>query len=87
MKGNKNVTSVEIGENITSIGAGAFKNSKNLSTIELTDSITKISANAFKGIAKNATFKIKASSQEEFDRIVALLKDSGVSDTVTFEMA
>lgn len=87
MKGNKNVTSVEIGENITSIGAGAFKNSKNLSTIELTDSITKISANAFKGIAKNATFKIKASSQEEFDRIVALLKESGVSDSVTFEMA
>ena len=87
MKGNKNVTSVEIGENITTIGAGAFKNSKNLETIELTDSITKISANAFKGIAKNATFKIKASSQDEFDRIVALLKDSGVSDTVKFEMA
>ncbi len=87
MKGNKNVTSVEIGENITTIGAGAFKNSKNLETIELTDSITKISANAFKGIAKNATFKIKASSQDEFDRIVALLKESGVSDTVKFEMA
>ena len=87
MKGNKTVTSVEIGENITTIGAGAFRNSKNLETIELTDSITKISANAFKGIAKNATFKIKASSQDEFDRIVALLKESGVSDTVKFEMA
>ncbi|MCR5828870.1 MAG: leucine-rich repeat protein [Lachnospiraceae bacterium] len=85
MKGNKTVTSVEIGENIKSIGAGAFKNSKNLATIELTDSITKISKNAFKGIAKNAVFKIKASSQKEFDRLVDLLKDSGVGEGVTFE--
>ena len=46
----------------------------------------KVYKNAFKGIAKNAVFKIKASSKKKFDKIVALLKASGVSDTVTFEM-
>ncbi|MBR5368007.1 MAG: leucine-rich repeat protein [Lachnospiraceae bacterium] len=86
LKNNKTMTSARIGENITSIGAGAFKNNKKLKTIELTDSVKKVYKNAFKGIAKNAVFKIKASSKKKFDKIVALLKASGVSDTVTFEM-
>ncbi|MBQ6090820.1 MAG: leucine-rich repeat protein [Lachnospiraceae bacterium] len=86
LKNNKTMTSARIGENITSIGSGAFKNNKKLKTIELTDSVKKVYKNAFKGIAKNAVFKIKASSKKKFDKIVALLKASGVSDTVTFEM-
>ena len=86
LKNNKTMTSARIGENITSIGAGAFRNNKKLKTIELTDSVKKVYKNAFKGIAKNAVFKIKASSKKKFDKVVALLKASGVSDTVTFEM-
>ncbi|MBR6293426.1 MAG: leucine-rich repeat protein, partial [Lachnospiraceae bacterium] len=85
MKNNKKITAVEIGENITTVGAGAFKGSKNLSNISITASITKISKNAFAGIAPNAVFKIKG-TKEDFDRIVALLKESGVADTVTFEL-
>ena len=85
MKNNKKITDVTIGENITTVGAGAFKGSKNLANVSLTASITKISKNAFAGIAPNAVFKIKG-TKEDFDRIVALLKKSGVADTVTFEL-
>ena len=84
MKGNKTVKEVVIGENITTICTGAFKNCKNLELIELTGSVKKIYKNAFKGIAENAKFVIKA-SEEDFERIVELLKKSGVSETVTFE--
>ena len=86
LKGNKTVKSVEIGENITTICSGAFKNCKNLELIELTSSIKTIYKNAFKGIAKNAKFVIKA-SEEDFARIVELIKKSGVDDSVTFERA
>ena len=85
MKNNKKITAVEIGENITTVGAGAFKGSKNLSNISITASITKISKNAFAGIAPNAVFKIRG-TKKDFERIVALLKESGVADTVTFEL-
>ena len=84
MKGNKTVKEVVPGENITTICTGAFKNCKNLELIELKGSVKKIYKNAFKGIAENAKFVIKA-SEEDFERIVELLKESGVSDTVTFE--
>ena len=66
--------------------SGAFKNCKNLELIELTGSIKKIYKNAFKGIAKNAKFVIRA-SEEDFARIVELVKKSGVDDSVTFERA
>lgn len=84
MKGNKTVKEVVLGENITTICTSAFRNCKNLELIELTGSVKKIYKNAFKGIAENAKFVIKA-SEEDFERIVELLKKSGVSDTVTFE--
>ena len=86
LKGNKTVKSVEIGENITTICSGAFKNCKNLELVELTGSIKTIYKNAFKGIAKNAKFVIKA-SEEDFARIVELIKKSGVDESVTFERA
>ena len=84
LKGNKTVKEVVLGENITTICTGAFKNCKNLELIELAGSVKKIYKNAFKGIAKNAKFVI-AASEEDFERIVELIKKSGVSDTVTFE--
>lgn len=84
MKGNKTIKEVVIEENITTICTGAFKNCKNLELIELTGSVKKIYKNAFKGIAENAKFVIKA-SEEDFERIVELIKKSGVSYTVKFE--
>ncbi len=85
LKGNKKITSVSIGDNISTIGANAFKGDKKLANIELSDSVIKISKNAFKGISKKAVFKINAVNEREFNRIVELIKASGVSDTVTFE--
>ena len=84
LKGNKTIKEVMIGQNVTTICAGAFKNCTSLELIELTGSVKKIYKNAFKGIAKNARFVIEA-SEEDFIRIVELLKASGVNNTVTFE--
>ena len=84
LKGNKTVREVVVRQNVTTICAGAFRNCTNLELIELTGSVKKIYKNAFKGIARNARFVIDA-SEEDFARIVELLKASGVSDTVTFE--
>ncbi len=84
LKGNKTVREVVIEKDVTTICTGAFKNCSNLELIELTGSVKKVYKNAFKGIAKNARFVIEA-SEEDFARIVELLKASGVSDTVTFE--
>ncbi len=84
LKGNQTIKEVKIGKNITTICTGAFKNCKNLELVKLTGSVKKIYKNAFKGIAENAKFVIEA-SEEDFERIVELIKKSGVSDTVTFE--
>jgi hypothetical protein len=85
MRGNKKLTDVKLGDNITVIGKNAFRGDKNLKNIELTDSIERILKNAFKGIAKDAVFTIKAASEKEFNRVVDLIKQAGVKDTVTFE--
>ena len=37
------------------------------------------------GTEPNAVFKIRG-TKKDFERIVALLKESGVADTVTFEL-
>ncbi len=84
MKGLEKLKKVKLGESVKKIGREAFAGDKKLKRIELTASVTKIGKNAFKGISKKAVFSIKA-SQEDFERIVELLKKSGVSDTVTFE--
>jgi hypothetical protein len=84
MQGNETITDVKLGDNITKISKNAFKGDKNLEHIELTDSIKSIAKNAFKGIAKNAVFTIKAASEKEFNRIVDLIKKSGVGKKVTF---
>lgn len=84
LKGNRTLKEVVLGENITTINTGAFKNCKNLELIELTGSVKTIYKNAFKGIAENAKFVIEA-SEADFERITELLRESGVGETVIFE--
>ena len=84
MMRNKNIINVTIGNNITTIGYKAFYRASNLSVIEMTASVQSISKYAFKRIAKDAKFIITA-SDEDFERLVNLIKESGVSKTVTFE--
>jgi hypothetical protein len=86
MKGNKDVAAVVIGPNVKTIGYKAFYGDSNLKEIELTNSVKKISKYAFKNIAPNAVFTIKASTKKEFNRVKALIKESGVDKKVKFKM-
>jgi len=83
LNGNTGYEYVYISENIEKIGAGTFKNCKKLDLIIMHDSVKKIGKNAFKGIKKNAQFKIIA-SEEDYKRIVKLIKKSGVSKKTRF---
>ncbi len=68
-KGNKSITKVKIGKNITSIDLNAFKNASNLGTIIIRSSdIKEVAANAFKGIASGAVFKFEM-SKKDFKRM------------------
>ena len=83
MAGNTDIKKITLPESITTIGKGAFQNAKKLKKIVLGSVIESVSKNAFKGIAKNAKFYIKA-SEKDFERIVGLIRDSGVDASVKF---
>ncbi|MCR5686027.1 MAG: leucine-rich repeat domain-containing protein [Lachnospiraceae bacterium] len=82
---NSSIKKITLPDTITTIGKGAFQNAKDLKTIVLSSGITQISPKAFAGIAKNAQFKINAATKEEFERIVNLIKASGVDKSVKFK--
>jgi hypothetical protein len=64
LKGNKKVTTVTIGKNVTKIGKKAFYGCKNLKKINMTAGKLKtIGKSAFKGIKKNATLKVKGTKK------------------------
>ena len=82
--GNKELTKVTLGKYIETIGKNAFKGCSNLKTITINSGkITKISKGAFKGIASDAVIRIKA-TKKKFDKIVSLIKASGIDKGVTF---
>ena len=63
-KGNKKLTTVTIGSNVTKIGKEAFSGCKNLNKITVTAGKLKtISKNAFKGINKKATITVKGTKK------------------------
>ena len=63
-KGNKKLTTVTIGSNVTKIGKEAFSGCKNLKKITVTTGKLKtISNNAFKGINKKATITVKGTKK------------------------
>ncbi len=63
-KGNKKLTTVTIGKNVTKIGKEAFSGCKNLKKITVTAGKLKtISKNAFKGINKKATITVKGTKK------------------------
>ncbi|WP_026523139.1 leucine-rich repeat protein [Butyrivibrio sp. MB2005] len=56
--GNKTVTSVEIGANVTSIGSNAFDNCPNLKTVTIkATNLKKVGSGAFKRVNKKVKFK------------------------------
>ena len=84
LRDREELQSVIMGENIIAIVKNAFRGDSQLKNIELTGSVIRIGKNAFNGIAKDAVFRIRA-SEEDFERVVALIKAAGVEETVVFE--
>lgn len=82
--GSGGLTSVTLHSGITSIGENAFKNASKLKTITIEGNLKSVGKNAFSGINKKAVFKIKA-SKKNYDKIVKLIKKSGVPKTVKFK--
>ena len=59
-KGNKKMTSVTIGNNVKTIGSGAFMNCRNLTRVTVTaKGLTSIGKNAFKGDRKLKTVNLR----------------------------
>lgn len=81
-KGNKSITKVKIGKNITSIDLNAFKNASNLNTviIKSTD-IEEVAANAFKGIASKAIFKFEM-TKKDFEKMKEIFEAIVPKDAV-----
>ncbi|MDE5863434.1 MAG: leucine-rich repeat protein [Lachnospiraceae bacterium] len=59
-KNNKNLTMVNIGDNVTSIEKSAFENCKKLSKVTMGKKVTKIGANAFSGCKNLKTITVKS---------------------------
>ena len=80
------VEKVTVGANITTIGVGAFNDAASLKSIVFkAANVTKIYKGAFDGIAEDAVIKISASSKKEYNRLVKLIKKSGIAGTVKFK--
>ena len=73
LKGNKKLTKLTIGANVTKIGANAFRGcSKLKSIIVKTKKLTKskVGSNAFKGINAKATVKVPKAKVKAYKKIV-----------------
>lgn len=84
---DESITEVHIGSNIKAIGAGVFEGASNLKNIYIdADHLKRIGDNAFAGIPEDATITIKA-KDKAFDKVVSMLKASGLSSNVTIVKA
>ena len=66
------VTKIMLPENITKIGANAFKDCGNLKTLTIKStqmSSKTIHKNAFKGVTKKATLKVPASKKKAYTKL------------------
>ena len=86
LEGNKKVKEVVIGKYVKTIGENAFSGAKKLKDIEIYGKIKNIGVGAFSGISKNAVITIHA-DEADFERIVELIKASGIGKKVKFVRA
>lgn len=77
----KKLAKVTLGKNVTTIGKNAFSGDKKLNSITINgNSIKKVGKNAFKGIKKNATITVQAKDKKTYNKVVKLIKKSGVKN-------
>ena len=89
LKNNKTVSKLTIGENITKIGASAFRNMTGLKKITINAAnLEEIGKNAFKGVGdkKTVTITVKGVSEEEFEKICDMIRAAGIGKKVKFVM-
>lgn len=66
----KKLTTLVIGKNVTSIGAGVCKDCKKLKTIQIAaKKLKKVGKKAFAGIKKKAVFKVPASKYKAYKKL------------------
>ena len=71
LKGNKKVTKVIIGSNVTKIGKKAFYNCKRLKNITIkSKKLKSVGKYAFKGIAKYATIKCPGKKTKKYKEMI-----------------
>ncbi|MBR6403102.1 MAG: leucine-rich repeat domain-containing protein [Eubacterium sp.] len=74
-KGNKKITKVVIGKNITKIGVNAFNGCSKLKNVTVkATKLTNIGSNAFKGINKKAKFKVPAKKLTSYSKMIKKAK-------------
>ena len=81
-KGNKNITKLTVGSNITSIGKEAFSGCKKIKTLKITSkNLTSktVAKNAFRGLTKATTIKVPKKKLQEYRK---LFKKKGLSSKV-----
>jgi hypothetical protein len=85
-KGNKKITKITIGSNVTSIGKKAFYNCKNLGdiTIDATSGVS-IAKDSFKNIKKNAKIKIIAKDKKTAKKLMNKIKTIGGATGATLK--
>ena len=86
-KKNKNMTSVVIGKNVTSIGANSFANSKKLANVTFkgTKSV-KVGSKAFKGTSAKMKVVIpKKMSKKTRNTLKKNLKKAGISKKTVYK--
>lgn len=89
LKNNKTVSKLTIGENITKIGASAFRNMTGLKKITINAAnLEEIGKNAFKGVGdkKTVTIIIKGVTEAEFEKICEMIRAAGIGKKVKFVM-
>lgn len=82
LKGNKKVTKVKFGKNVTKIGASACDGCTKLGTVEMNgDTVKTIDKNAFRKIKKNAKFKISAKKLKTAEKLIKNVNKKGGAKT------
>ena len=85
-KGNKRITKLTVGSNVTSIGKKAFYNCKNLGNISVdATSGVSIGKDSFKNIRKNAKITITAKDKKTAKKLFNKIKTTGGATGATFK--